>query len=91
MYTTPVGRGVVSTNVQVEALSFREQSLATTQHEGIDVQAVLINQIILRQRLGQHAAPVDQDVFTGLLLELTDGFNYIFANEGGVSPGRCGF
>src|SRR5215510_13124822 len=73
---------------QVEALSFRIQSLATTKHEGIDVQAVLINQVILRQRPGQHAAPVDKDVFAGLLLELTYGFNDIVANEGRVSPSR---
>src|SRR5262245_32167004 len=76
---------------QVEALSFRIQSLATTQNEGIDVQAVLVNQIILRQRPGQHAAPVDKDVLAGLLFELPYGFNDIVANEGRVPPGRGGF
>ncbi len=43
------------------------------------MQAVLINQIILRQHLGQHAAPVDKDVLAGLLLELAYGFNDIVA------------
>ena len=55
------------------------------------MQAVLINQIILRQRLDQYTAPVDKDVLARLLLKLAYGFNDIVANEGRVPPGRCGF
>jgi hypothetical protein len=44
----------------------------------IPLQSVLIHQIILRQYMDQHVAPMEGDVLAGLLLELAYGFTDSF-------------
>ena len=51
------------------------------------MQPVFIHQVIFRERLRQHTAAVGEDIFSGLLLELSDGVDDIFADEDRVSPG----
>src|SRR5258708_30369253 len=63
-----------------------EKSLADTQNYRKDHQPILVNQIMLPQRMDQIGAATEQNVLTGLLLEPGDFFWYVRPDQRGMAP-----
>jgi hypothetical protein len=57
--------------------AFSKQPLSAPQDNRIDQQPVLIDQVMLHQRLDKRSAAGDHDVLTGLLLQLGHFFRRI--------------
>ena len=58
-----------------------KDALAIAKHHWIYEQVVFIDQAMLRQGMHQHAAAIDEDVFAGLLLELSHFIDDVAADE----------
>lgn len=66
---------------QISAFSIREQTLATAEHQRVNMQANLIHQIILEQGMDQNAASIHDDVFARLPLQLANFLDRIATDK----------
>ena len=64
------GRLVVYQAHRCIRVAFPEQPLATANHDGIHKELILIDEVVLDQRLRQPGTAGDKDVFARLRLEL---------------------
>ncbi len=58
-----------------------EQTLSASQNNGKDQQVVLIDEVVLHQRLHKFSAAKDHDILTGLLLQLGDFVRDILVDQ----------
>src|SRR5262245_35195078 len=58
--------------LQVRLAPISKETLALSPHHRVEQEMVLIDQVVLQQRLDQGAAAKEQNVLAGLLLELRD-------------------
>jgi hypothetical protein len=57
--------------------AFSEESLALAQHDRMDQQAILIDEVMLHEQIDQITPAVDEDVPADFALELFDFFRDI--------------
>src|SRR6266487_1121185 len=71
---------------QVRPVPISKEPLPAPQHHRVDQQPVVIDQIMLPQRLDKLTAAADQNVLAGLLFQLRDLFRDIPLNQPRIVP-----
>src|SRR5215467_8523437 len=70
--------------------SLGEQALPAADHEGVDPDPVLVDQVVFHQGLHERGTAVHLDVLARLLLQLGDLLSDITLDQGGVPVQRLG-